>query len=151
VEEVPGARLTLGGHHWFSRYELVFRLDDTADGSTVLRAQTSPPFPASTGGYIAPWSSEPTLMCSPPATCSAPSGRSARLGTASVLLGLGNGPGGVDEADVAERLREVPDHLAAAGIDLLGQQADIVYGGRGTFEGRGGSLAPRGPVPGWGG
>jgi hypothetical protein len=45
VEEVPGDRLTLGGHHRFSRYELVFKLDGTADGSTVLRAQTYAAFP----------------------------------------------------------------------------------------------------------
>jgi hypothetical protein len=45
VEEVPGDRLTLGGHHRFSRYELVFKLDGTADGGTVLRAQTYAAFP----------------------------------------------------------------------------------------------------------
>jgi hypothetical protein len=45
VEEVPGDRLTLGGHHRFSRYELVFKLDGTADDSTVLRAQTYAAFP----------------------------------------------------------------------------------------------------------
>jgi NADP-dependent 3-hydroxy acid dehydrogenase YdfG len=41
---------------------------------------------------------------------------------------------------VAEHLREVPDHLAAAGVDLLGQQAHIVDGGHGTSEGRDGGL-----------
>jgi hypothetical protein len=42
------------------------------------------------------------------------------------LLGLGDGPGGVDQADVAEGLGVVADHLHAAGVDLLGQQADVV-------------------------
>jgi hypothetical protein len=41
---------------------------------------------------------------------------------------------------VAERLREVPGHLAAGRVDLLGQQADIVDGGHGTLERRGGGL-----------
>jgi hypothetical protein len=35
---------------------------------------------------------------------------------------------------------EVPDHLAAGRVDLLGQQADIVDGGHGTLERRGGGL-----------
>jgi hypothetical protein len=34
---------------------------------------------------------------------------------------------GVDQPDVAERQREVPDHLAAGRDDLLGQQADIKF------------------------
>jgi hypothetical protein len=51
---------------------------------------------------------------------------------------LGDGPCGVDQADVTERLREVADHLAGAGVDLLGEQADIVDGGHGMLEGRGG-------------
>src|SRR6266545_2745742 len=64
----------------------------------------------------------------------------ANLGTAGPLLGLGDGPRGVDQPDVAERLREVADHLAVAGVDLLGQQPDIVDGGHGTLEGHGGRL-----------
>jgi tetratricopeptide (TPR) repeat protein len=51
---------------------------------------------------------------------------------------LGDGPGGVDQADVAERLREVADHLAAARVDLLGQQAHVVDGRHGALERRGG-------------
>src|SRR4029453_6501061 len=35
-------------------------------------------------------------------------------------------PGGVDQPDVAERLGEVPQELAAVRIDLFGQQPDIV-------------------------
>src|SRR5690242_5586414 len=42
------------------------------------------------------------------------------------LLRLSADPRGVDQPDVAERLREVPDHLTAGRVDLLGQQADIV-------------------------
>src|SRR5204863_4454698 len=34
--------------------------------------------------------------------------------------------GGRDQADVAERLREVAELLAVLGVDLLGQQAEIV-------------------------
>jgi sulfate permease, SulP family len=54
------------------------------------------------------------------------------------LPGLGDGPGGVDQADMAERLREVADHLAAAHVDLLGQQAYVVDRCHGPLEGRGG-------------
>src|SRR5689334_20545392 len=42
------------------------------------------------------------------------------------LPGLSDGPRGVDQPDVAERLREVPDHLTSGRVDLLGQRADIV-------------------------
>src|SRR5215471_15473228 len=40
--------------------------------------------------------------------------------------GLGDCPGCVDQPDMAERLREVSDHLAAAGVDLLSEQANVV-------------------------
>ncbi|HEY6315382.1 MAG TPA: ferritin-like domain-containing protein [Streptosporangiaceae bacterium] len=43
-------------------------------------------------------------------------------------------------AALCARLREVPDHLAAGRVDLLGQQADMVDGGHGTLERRGGGL-----------
>src|SRR5207244_6128755 len=39
---------------------------------------------------------------------------------------LGDCPRGVDQADVAERLREVAEHLARAWLDFLGEQADVV-------------------------
>jgi hypothetical protein len=42
---VPGEELTLAGSHHFSRYELVFRLDDLGGGRTRLRAQTRAVFP----------------------------------------------------------------------------------------------------------
>src|SRR5262249_23204390 len=42
------------------------------------------------------------------------------------LLGLADGPGGVDQADMAECLREVADHFAAGHVDLFSQQADVV-------------------------
>lgn len=47
------------------------------------------------------------------------SGRSPASGRLSAL-GLGDCPSGVDEPDVAEGLREVAEHLACLGIDLLG-------------------------------
>jgi hypothetical protein len=56
--------------------------------------------------------------------------------TGEALLSLADGPGGVDQADVAERLREVADHLVAFGVDLLGQQADVVDRRRRPLEGR---------------
>ena len=37
-----------------------------------------------------------------------------------------NGPSGVYQADVAERLGKVAQQLAGTGIDLLGQEAEIV-------------------------
>lgn len=37
-----------------------------------------------------------------------------------------DGPVGVDQADVAEGLWEVPDHLAAGHVDLPGEQAGVV-------------------------
>ena len=41
---------------------------------------------------------------------------------------------------MAEGLREVADHLAGAGIDLLGEEAHVVDGGYCAVEGRGGGL-----------
>ena len=45
-------------------------------------------------------------------------------------IGLRHGPadrpGGVHQPDVAERLREVPEQVAGAGVHLLGQQPDVV-------------------------
>src|SRR5271165_6752442 len=65
--------------------------------------------------------------------------RHCRDGTGGgALLGLGDGPGGVDQPDVAERLGEVADHLAAARVDFLGQQADVVDRRHGPLEGGGG-------------
>src|SRR5580704_13837045 len=67
-----------------------------------------------------------------------PTSGSGLLGAPGALLGLGDGPGGVDQVYVTERLREVADHLAVAGVDLLGEQADVVDGGDGALERRGG-------------
>jgi hypothetical protein len=55
-------------------------------------------------------------------------------------LRLADRPGRVDEADVAERLREVADQLARLGIDLLGEQSDVVDEADRALEGR---RAPR--------
>ena len=49
-------------------------------------------------------------------------------------LGFGDGPGGVDEPDVAEGLGEVAEQLTGGGVDFLGQQADVVEVGDGTLE-----------------
>ncbi len=45
---------------------------------------------------------------------------------ASVEVGLRNGPGRVDEPDMAEGLGEIAQEFSAVGIDLLGEQADVV-------------------------
>lgn len=44
IEEVPGRLVRLAGRHRFARYQLVFELDEVADG-TVLRARTYAEFP----------------------------------------------------------------------------------------------------------
>src|SRR5439155_13989893 len=44
--------------------------------------------------------------------------RQHRSSAAGALLSLGDGPSGVDQAYVTERLREVADHFAVAGVDL---------------------------------
>lgn len=49
ADEVPRDRLTLAGRHRFSRYELVFDLQDAADDSTVLCATTYAAFPGPHG------------------------------------------------------------------------------------------------------
>src|SRR5215469_6606654 len=61
-----------------------------------------------------------------------------RLAPATALPGLGDSPGGVDQANMAESLREVADHLTGAGVDLLSKQADVVDGGHRPLEGRSG-------------
>src|SRR5207302_2317887 len=43
-----------------------------------------------------------------------------------LALGLADRPGGVDEPDVAEGLREVAEQLAGLGIDLLGEESEVV-------------------------
>lgn len=45
----PEHRLSLAGQHRFSRYDLVFELGETRDGSTQLRAQTYADFPGLRG------------------------------------------------------------------------------------------------------
>ena len=65
-------------------------------------------------------------------------------------FGLGNGPGGVDEPDVAEGLGEVAQELSADGIDLLGEQADVVDEGCGPFEDGTGPSRLSGPGQGLG-
>src|SRR4051794_26542704 len=52
--------------------------------------------------------------------------RRTLLTVAGGALRFGDGPGGVDEADVAEGLGEVSEELSAAGVDLLGEQAHVV-------------------------
>ncbi len=46
----PERELALGGSHRFSRYALVFRLDDLGGGRTRLRAVTRAEFPGLKGG-----------------------------------------------------------------------------------------------------
>lgn len=45
LDSVPAERLTLVGHHRFSRYELTFELSEVPVGATQLRAQTYADFP----------------------------------------------------------------------------------------------------------
>jgi hypothetical protein len=42
-------RLELAGSHWFSRYALIFRLDELAPGQVQLRAETRAEFPGRRG------------------------------------------------------------------------------------------------------
>src|SRR5262249_34736708 len=55
-------------------------------------------------------------------------------GRPRLALRLGEGQGGVDEADVRERLREVAQEGAASGVDLLGVEADVVGEGQEVVE-----------------
>jgi hypothetical protein len=45
ASEVPGRELGLSGHHPFSRYALVFHLDEVGPGRTRVRAETRATFP----------------------------------------------------------------------------------------------------------
>jgi len=47
---VPGALLALEGHHRFSTYALVFRLDRIDGGRVRLRAESRATFPGAAGG-----------------------------------------------------------------------------------------------------
>src|SRR5438552_7134483 len=64
-----------------------------------------------------------------PSACPSPDG-SARC----ALLGVGDRGRGVDEPDVAERLREVPEQLTGRRVDLLREQADVVHVRGGPLE-----------------
>ncbi len=46
---VPAAELALRGSHRFSDYALIFRLDESAPGRTLLRAETRATFPGLKG------------------------------------------------------------------------------------------------------
>src|SRR5437870_671050 len=63
-----------------------------------------------------------------------------RLFRSQAMLGLGDGPRGIDQTDVAEGLREVPQQLARCFVHLFGQEADVVGEGGGALEGDPGSL-----------
>ena len=45
ASKVPEEELGLSGHHPFSRYALIFRIDDLGEGRTKLRAETRAAFP----------------------------------------------------------------------------------------------------------
>jgi hypothetical protein len=47
---VPGSELTLHGHHRFSEYALIFRLDRIEAGRSRLRAESRAAFPGPAGG-----------------------------------------------------------------------------------------------------
>src|SRR3982074_1155275 len=57
-----------------------------------------------------------------------------------LVFSLRNGPGRVDQSDVAEGLRKVPERLTAGRVDLLREQAHVVGVGAGSLEGRSGPL-----------
>ena len=63
-------------------------------------------------------------------------------------LDLRDGPGRVDEPDVAEGLGEIAQELSADGIDLLSKQTDVVDEGGGTFEDSAGPSSAVRPGPG---
>lgn len=46
----PKQTLALAGRHRFSDYALIFRLDETDDGATTIRAETRAKFPGVKGG-----------------------------------------------------------------------------------------------------
>jgi hypothetical protein len=48
IARAPG-ELSLAGSHRFSRYALIFRLDDAGDDRTLLRAETRATFPGAKG------------------------------------------------------------------------------------------------------
>ncbi|QMW65502.1 hypothetical protein H4N58_15050 [Mumia sp. ZJ1417] len=48
-ERIPGERLALTGRHHFSRYRLVFALEDAAGGATRLSARSYAAFPGPHG------------------------------------------------------------------------------------------------------
>ena len=50
VAAVPGRELVLEGHHRFSTYALIFRLDHLGPDRSRLRAETRATFPGLTGG-----------------------------------------------------------------------------------------------------
>jgi hypothetical protein len=49
AQSTPHSRLELRGRHRFSRYALIFELDDTGTGTTRLRARTYAEFPGARG------------------------------------------------------------------------------------------------------
>src|SRR3712207_5860904 len=53
---------------------------------------------------------------------------------------LGEGERRVDEPDVRERLREVPEGRAGVGVYLLGEEAHVVRVSEQLLEGSGGSF-----------
>src|SRR4051812_39521223 len=67
-------------------------------------------------------------------TIAVPAARAGRPAGPCGSFGLVDGPGGVDEPDVAERLREVAEQLTAPGVDLLRQQAHVVGVRGGSLE-----------------
>src|SRR6185369_15616044 len=59
-------------------------------------------------------------------SCSGSCRHPARLDARFLLLAASERDRRVDEADVGERLREVAELLAGLGIDLLGEEAEVV-------------------------
>src|ERR1700682_5406412 len=77
-------------------------------------------------------SGEPTSSLSPV--------RALLVAVPGAALRLRDRPGGVDQPDVAEGLREVAEQLPRTGVDLLGEQTDVVHVGDGALEHRPGPV-----------
>ena len=58
----------------------------------------------------------------------------------AVPLGLGDGPRRVDQADVTEGLRQVPELFACRAVELLGQEAEVVPTVHSPLEGDAGTV-----------
>ena len=91
-----------------------------------------------------------TAACRSPATRNSPADEvfaNRQKSGDRPYLGPGDGPRGVDQADVAERLREVAEQVTGVRVDLLGEQPHVVDVADGPLEHRRGPGRPDRPRP----